>query len=157
SSRSSPWPDRFHRAWSHPIGIKTNPSLGAGFAGVLAHAVAAGIIASSKGSPRVAPAPFRNVRLRIAFFVMNTYDLLIFLVGQWPVPHAPHLKGNALHDSENQRRESVSVFLSVSNDLANGGGVVVLDASSECERHKLFRQSCCEHFGAGEQRVFKSI
>src|SRR5262245_16009934 len=51
--------------------MNTNPSLGTGFAGVLAQAVAAGIIASSRGSARVAPAPFRNVRLRIAFFVIN--------------------------------------------------------------------------------------
>src|SRR5436190_24203853 len=72
-------------------------------------------------------------------------------------PHAPHLKGNAFHDSENQRRESISVFLRVSNDLAHGRGVVVLHASSECERHKVLCQSCCEHFRSGKQRVLKSI
>src|SRR5262249_39943823 len=51
--------------------MNTNPSLGTGFAGVLAHAVAAGIMASSSGSARAACPPFRNVRLGIAFFVMN--------------------------------------------------------------------------------------
>src|SRR5438876_11088255 len=71
SSRSSPWPGGIHRARSHPIGIYTNPSLGTGFADVLAHAVAAGIMASSRGSARAACAPFRNVRLGIAFFVIN--------------------------------------------------------------------------------------
>jgi hypothetical protein len=50
--------------------MKTKPSLATGFAGVFAHAVAAGIIASSRGSARAACAPFRNVRLGIAFFVM---------------------------------------------------------------------------------------
>src|SRR5262249_32662753 len=53
------------------MGMNTNPSLGTGFAGVLAHAVAAGIIASSRGSARAACAPFRNVRWGIAFFVIN--------------------------------------------------------------------------------------
>src|SRR5215813_12299727 len=52
--------------------MNTNPSLGAGLAGVLANAVAAGIIASSRGSAIAAPAPLRNVRLGIAFLVMNT-------------------------------------------------------------------------------------
>src|SRR5262245_53086103 len=51
--------------------MNTNPSLGTGFAGVLAQAVAAGIIASSRGSARAACAPLRNVRLGIAFFVIN--------------------------------------------------------------------------------------
>jgi len=50
--------------------MKTKPSLGTGRAGVFAHAVAAGIIASSSGSASAACAPFRNVRLGIAFFVM---------------------------------------------------------------------------------------
>jgi hypothetical protein len=51
--------------------MNTKPSLGTGFAAVLANAVAAGIMASSRGSARAACAPFRNVRLGIAFFVIN--------------------------------------------------------------------------------------
>src|SRR5262245_8255564 len=51
--------------------MNTYPSRCTGFAAVLAHAVAAGIMASSRGSARVAPAPFRNVRLGMAFFVIN--------------------------------------------------------------------------------------
>jgi cytochrome c biogenesis protein CcdA len=58
------------RLWSHPIGMYTNPSRGTGLAGVWAHAVAAGIIASSRGNARAACAPFRNVRRGSAFFVM---------------------------------------------------------------------------------------
>src|SRR2546422_763872 len=81
SSRSSPWPSGIHRARSHPIGIYTNPSLGTGFAGVLAHAVAAGIMASSRGSARAACAPLRNVRLGIAFFVINITLSLFVSVG----------------------------------------------------------------------------
>src|SRR5215216_3514234 len=51
--------------------MNTNPSLGTGFAGVSAHAVAAGIIASSKGRARAACALLRNVRRGMAFFVRN--------------------------------------------------------------------------------------
>src|SRR5882724_2938418 len=64
--------------------MNTKPSLGTGFAGVSAHAVAAGIIASSKGSARAACALFRNVRLGIAFFVKNigppAWYLLVILL-----------------------------------------------------------------------------
>src|SRR5689334_18588301 len=71
NSSSFPWPGGVHRAWSQPIGMNTKPSLGTGFAGVWAHAVAAGTIASSSGSANAACALFRNVRLGIAFFVRN--------------------------------------------------------------------------------------
>jgi hypothetical protein len=63
-------PGGVQRAWSHPIGMNTNPSRRTGLAGVFARAVAAGIIASSKGSASVAWTPRRNVRLGSAFFVM---------------------------------------------------------------------------------------
>src|SRR5262245_62973618 len=47
---------------------------------------------------------------------------------------APHLKRNALHDSENDGRKPVSVLLGIAHDLANGRRVVVPDATSERER-----------------------
>src|SRR5437773_6036 len=103
----------------------TKPSLGTGFAGVMAHAVAAGIIASSRGRAKAACALFRNVRLGIAFFVRNITLSFLFAAHLAGPPargtlfsghrrfihfRAPHLKRNALHDSENERREPVSVF-----------------------------------------------
>src|SRR5215470_4365667 len=114
--------------------MNTNPSLGTGFAAVLAHAVAAGIMASSSGRARAACAPFRNVRLGIAFFVINITVFSFYLepkfetcFGEIPrllqfllLQRAPHLKRNALHDSDNKRREPVSVFFCVANNLANG-------------------------------------
>src|SRR5262245_47889723 len=127
--------------------MNTKPSLGTGFAGVCAHAVAAGIIASRRGSARVARALFRNVRLGIAFFVKNI--ALSLLVGQaFSLPpgfsrrfhclfSAPHLKRNTLHDSENERREPIILLLRLIHDLANGGRVRVLDASSQRERQKV--------------------
>jgi hypothetical protein len=50
--------------------MKTKPSLGTGLAGVLAQAVAAGIMASSKGNASVVPRPLRNVRRGSDFLVM---------------------------------------------------------------------------------------
>src|SRR5450432_2864596 len=70
---------------------------------------------------------------------------------------APHLKRNALHDSENERREPVVVLLGVFHNLANGRRVVILDAPSEREGHQVFRQSRDEQFGTSQQRVFQSV
>src|SRR5947207_11669208 len=102
--------------------MNTKPSLGTGLAGVFAHAVAAGIIASSRGSARAACAPLRNVRLGIAFFLMYITSPSLLSTGyRWFIhSSAPHLKRYTLHDSENKRREPVSIFPGVANDLANG-------------------------------------
>ena len=70
---------------------------------------------------------------------------------------APHLKRSALHDSENERREAVSVLPGVAHDLANGRRIVVLDASSQRERQKFLRQRCDKQFGTAQQRVFESV
>src|SRR4051812_46400214 len=118
--------------------MNTKPSLGTGFAAVWAHAVAAGIIASSRGKARVARALLRKVRLGIAFFVKNIglsfhppSPVTRYLTGYRCHLSVPHLKRNTLHDSENERREPVSVLLRVAHDFANGWGVVILDASSQ--------------------------
>src|SRR5262245_64517832 len=95
--------------------MNTNPSLGTGFAGVCAHAVAAGIIASSRGRARAPCALLRKVRLGIAFFVKNTalpslsdaHLVIGCFTGDWSHLRVPHLKWNALHDPENDRREPV--------------------------------------------------
>src|SRR5262245_48304037 len=103
SCSSFPWPGGVHRSWSVPIGTNTKPSRGTGLAGVAAHAVAAGIIASRSGRPRAAPVLLRNVRLGIAFFVKNI--ALSFCRRSPVIRHftrctfrAPHLKRDALHD-----------------------------------------------------------
>src|SRR4030095_5683397 len=93
----------------------------------------------------------------MAFLVMNI-TLSLFACHRCLIHlHAPHLKRNALHDSENERRELVSVLLGIANDPANRWCVVVLDASSECKGEKLLRQCCRKHFWTAQQRVFKSI
>src|SRR5215470_11351213 len=70
---------------------------------------------------------------------------------------ASHLKRSALHDTENEGREAVFIFFGVSHDFANSRRVVILNASSERERQKVFRQSGDKQFGTGQQRVFQSV
>ena len=53
------------------MGMNTKPSRLTGFAAVCAHAVPAGIMASSNGNASAAPPLFSNVRRGIAFFVRN--------------------------------------------------------------------------------------
>src|SRR5215831_6348445 len=80
--------------------MNTNPSLGAGLAGVLANAVAAGIIASSRGSAIAAPAPLRNVRRGIAFLVMNTTRSFLIATrakGAVTFPSSPRRGGCAIN------------------------------------------------------------
>jgi hypothetical protein len=65
------------------MGMNTNPSLRTGFAAVWAHAVAAGIMASSNGRESAAPALFNNVLLGIAFFVRNIAVILSLLATRY--------------------------------------------------------------------------
>src|SRR5207248_2618215 len=137
--------------------MNTKPSLGTGLAGVFAHAVAAGIIASSSGNASAACAPLRNVRLGIAFLVMNIVLSLTCARGfaDWG-RCPPHLKRNAPHNPEDNRREAIAVFLRVAHDPANGRRIVVLDAASERERQKVLRQTPNKQFGPAQQRIFQS-
>src|SRR5215467_6503874 len=98
--------------------MNTKPSRRTGLAGVWAHIVAAGIIASSKGRASTALPLLRNVRRGIAFLVKNIAPSLGLLDTRYfsrrrIFPHfcAPHLKWKALDDSQNQRRKAVCVFL----------------------------------------------
>src|ERR1700689_5592772 len=54
-----------------PWGTKQPRKRGLGVAAVWARAVEAGIMASRRGSARVAPAPRRTVRREMCFLVMN--------------------------------------------------------------------------------------
>src|SRR5215470_4322520 len=114
--------------------MNTKPSRRAGLAGVWAHIVAAGIIASSKGRASTARPLLRNVRRGIAFLVKNIARSLGLLNTRYfSCPrisldfHAPHPKWSALDDSQNQRRKAVFVFLGVPDDLAHGGSIEVID------------------------------
>src|SRR5262245_31480523 len=117
------------------MGMNTKPSLGTGFAGVWAHAVAAGIIASSNGRARAACAVFSMVRRGIAFFVRNirlsSYLCRLPATGYRRVGRlrAAHQERNALDDAEDERRKTVAVPLRVVQDLPHRGRVVVLHAS----------------------------
>src|SRR6185503_5270021 len=100
------------------MGMNTKPSRLTGFAAVCAHAVPAGIMASSNGNASAAPPLFSNVRRGIAFFVRNIAGPFLNLFAACYLAgctillqfNAPHLKRSALHDPENQRRETVPIF-----------------------------------------------
>ena len=47
-------------------------------------------------------------------------------------------------------------FAGVAHDLADGGRVVVLDASSERERQQFLRQRAGKQLGTAQQRVFEA-
>ena len=70
NSKSRPTASGVHFPRMAPFGMYTKPRRRTGVASVLARAVAAGIIASSKGRATVAPMPRRKVRRGINFFVM---------------------------------------------------------------------------------------
>src|SRR4029450_6443248 len=101
------------------MGMNTKPRRRTGFAAVCAHAVPAGIMASSHGHASAAPPPFRTVRPGIAFFVRNIALTFPNLFDARYLPgcrvflqfSAPHLKRSALHDPENHRREPISTIL----------------------------------------------
>src|SRR5215472_17131102 len=110
--------------------MNTKPIRCTGLAGVWAHIVAAGIIASSKGRASTAFPLLRNVRRGIAFLVKNIAPFLglldtCYFSRRRVFTHfrAPHLKWRALDDSQNQRRKAVFVLLGVPDDFADGGRI----------------------------------
>src|SRR6266436_4097750 len=150
------------------MGMNTKPSLRTGFAGVWAHPVAAGIIASSKGRASTARPFLKNVRRGMAFFVRNIARRLSLLAtslldtryfSRWCHIRlrAPHLKRSALNNSENQRGEAVSVLPGVPQDLANSRRIVVVNAAAESERHEVFRQRSDEQLRTRQNGVFESV
>src|SRR5215469_15778267 len=149
--------------------MNTKPSRRTGLAGVWAHIVAAGIIASSKGRANAARLLLRNARRGIAFFVKNIgVENIASLPGLFDTRYfsghrlfaqlrAPHLRRSTLDDSLNQRRKAVSVFLGVPNDLADGWRIEVLDTSAQCERHQIFRQRSDKQCGTCQQRILEAV
>src|SRR5262245_60757853 len=107
-----------------------------GAAAVLLSGVCAGSMDSRKGRASVTPAPRRNVRRGMNFFVMSIAAPLVRGVVR-RLLH-PRLEGSALNDSHHQRRKLVVALLTVLNDRADHGHVVVLDPASDRKRHHLF-------------------
>src|SRR5688500_15652905 len=118
-----------------PFGRYTKPSRRTGFAAVCASADSAGTIASSSGSPNVAPTPRRNVRLGKAIFVMNIRSIppgSLKASGYRCCRCAhPHSKRRALDDAGQQRGEAIVVLRRVADDGAHRGRVVILEAAPE--------------------------
>ena len=78
--KSLPVPSGVQNFCTAPCGKYTKPRRVLTAAAVCAHAVCAGIIASSSGSAMVAPAPFRTVRRDRCFLVRNMAGLQAFRV-----------------------------------------------------------------------------
>src|SRR5438876_2834179 len=93
-------------AGSQPCGLKIPTNLGVfPVASALADGAKAGNIDSSSGSAMVAPAPCKNLRRGICFFVMNMSLLPALTERRYRLPI--HLKRSALHDFQNNGREAV--------------------------------------------------
>src|SRR5579862_8022135 len=86
-----------------------------GIPAVLASGVCAGTMESSRGSANVTPTPRKNVRRGRCFFVMNAVMVCLSLIHCSVRGHDrrrnalrrffyAHLKGRAVHDTENQIR-----------------------------------------------------
>src|SRR5581483_3077651 len=101
-----------------PCGTKQPTNRGLGLAAVCASATPAGIMASSSGRARVAPAPRRTVRRDMCFFVRKFMDCGLLICdrparGLARRPFAiflyfhVHLERRALYDAQHQGRELV--------------------------------------------------
>src|SRR6185436_4272709 len=93
-----------------PCGKKIPTKRVGGLAAVWASSVRAGIIASNSGSAKVTPAPRRNVRRGMCFFVRYMMAVSFFLtsgpllaVGLLDI----HLERGAPHNAEHQRGKPV--------------------------------------------------
>src|ERR1700730_3449593 len=128
------------------------PIRGTGAAAVLATAVNAGTIASSSGSPKVAPTPRRNVRRGSASFVI-TIPILSFV--RILRPHSsschrrrstrsPPLERHTVDDTSHQRFERVLARGGITHDRADVRLVRWLRAAAERVADQL------RDHGAGE-------
>src|SRR5580765_5092728 len=100
------------------------PTCGVTFAAVCARTVRAGIIASSKGRPSVAPRPRSTVR-RVRYFLVTNMSVA-------PCPfHDARPERGRVHDAQHDGRELVVRCLRIADDRADAWHVVVLDAAAK--------------------------
>src|SRR5207247_7608827 len=133
-------------AGSQPCGLKIPTNRGVfPVASAFADGTKAGNIDSSSGSAMVAPAPCKNVRRGICFFVMN----MSLLLKRLPV----HLKRSALRDFQNNRREAVIVLRCLAHYGSYHRHVVVLYSAAQRIGKKLFRDGAHELRGITQQAL----
>src|SRR5436190_6779880 len=120
-------------------------------------------MASSRGRAKAAPPLFSSVLRGIAFFVRNIERFLPLLDTRYSsrwwcyADLRPLLKRNAVHNSENDRRKSVSIFPGSSHDLAHSRRIVVFHAAAESEGHQILSQRSDKQLGMRQQGVFESV
>src|SRR5438552_1300398 len=81
-------------------------------------AASAGVMASSNGKAKTAPAPCRKARRGMAFLNIT-------------IAHLPHLKRRTLGDSQNDGRPTLIMGSGLAHDLANNRTIVLLDAAAQ--------------------------
>src|SRR5580698_9775748 len=123
-----------------------NPSRGFGAAAVLAMAVAAGIMASSRGRPTLTPSPRSTVRRHRCFLVMNMVCPLQpgggvterngGLAGSLQ-GNLVFAKGLAVDDAQHDRGKPVVVLGGITHDGPNGRHVVIVQAATQSVGHQV--------------------
>src|SRR6188508_2244751 len=139
NSKSRPVIFGCHSSCSAPWGKYTSPRRGLGAAGVCASTVAAGIMASSSGRARVAPAPFRTARRDRCFLNTNMIRGLSFprlldrrcLQGCRLARGFSLAEGIARDDAEDDRLETVIVGRRLPYDAAHRRHVAIVEAATE--------------------------
>src|SRR5215470_17255328 len=137
------------------------PNLALPVAAVCARAVPAGTIDSRNGSAIDTPTPRRNVRRDRCILLMNISALRELTTSKFSVVSCnllllhSHLERITRHHAKDQRRESVVVLRSTSNDGTNRRHVEVLYGPSQRIREQLLGDVGHERIGSREQSSAK--
>src|SRR5882672_7545541 len=97
-----------------------------------APAANAGVMASSIGRARAAPAPRKNVRRGMDFLKITIFC-------------SPHLERSAVDDAKNNGRPLLVVRGSFARDLTNNGVVIFFDAATQRIGQEPFGEVLDEH------------
>src|SRR5678809_663124 len=102
-------------------------------AAVCDSAVAAGIMASSRGRARLTPAPLSSVRRDRCFFVKNIFDSLLVNSGL-------HAKGIAGHDTGNDVRQPIVILRGAMHHRPYLWHIEIFEFATEGIHHQLLGQ-----------------
>src|SRR5262245_45498765 len=139
--------------------------LGGAPAGVAAHAVAAGFIASSSGSAMLAPTPFNTVRREMCFLNRLMSNLhgppegghYVRLMPDCParrlLRHPAHPELIAVHDRLHDRRKPVVARRRTVDDAAHRGHVPWLEPPAGRVRQQTFGERLRELLRLPQERV----
>src|SRR5262245_13538521 len=142
-----------------PCGCQIPTKRRAGAAAVNRSGVNAGTIDSSSGNASVTPAPRKNVRRGMCFFVttISAASTLVtrLLVDAYRafVAFYSHLELSALDDSQHNARKVVVLLGDLFHDGPDSWHVVVFDSPAQRVGHHLFSEHPDELRGIPQQRM----